>query len=89
MKTLRIATVLAVLVVLPAVWAVYAPIPEQEQGKDFAATLRAGLSHDSNIFGAPTAAISSSVYTFAPSFKYNVSVTDQTFFFRGLPAHAR
>jgi len=80
MKTLRFATVLAVLVVLPAVWAVYAPIPEQEQGKDFTTTLRAGLSHDSNIFGASTAAISSSVYTFAPSFKYNVSVTDQTFF---------
>lgn len=61
------------------VWAVYAPIPEQEQGKDFAATVRAGLSHDSNIFGAATGAISSSVYTVAPSFKFNSSVSDQTF----------
>lgn len=79
MKTLRFASVLAVVTVLPAAWGVYAPIPEQELGKSFTATLRAGLSHDSNIFGASTAAISSSVYTFAPSLKFNSSVSDQTF----------
>ena len=80
MKTLRFASVLAAMMVSPAVWGVYAPIPVQEQGKDFTATFRAGISHDSNIFGAATAAISSSVYTFAPSVKFNSSVTDQTFF---------
>lgn len=67
-------TVLAV-----PVWAVYAPIPEQEQGKDFTAAVRAGVSHDSNIFGASTNAISSTVYTVAPSFKFNSSLSDQTF----------
>lgn len=80
MKTLRFASVLAAFMVLPAVWGVYAPIPEQEQGKELTATLRAGISHDSNIFGASTAAISSAVFTFAPSLKFNSSLTDQTFF---------
>jgi hypothetical protein len=80
MKTLRFIPVLTVFMVMPTVWGVYAPIPEQEQGKGFTATLRAGLSHDSNIFGASSAAISSSVVTFAPSLKFYSSLTDQTFF---------
>lgn len=60
--------------------AVYAPIPEQEQGKDFTASIRVGASHDSNIFGAATGAVSSPVYTVEPSLKFNTSLTDQTFF---------
>lgn len=60
--------------------AVYAPIPEQEQGKDFSASVRVGASHDSNIFGAATGAISSAVYTVEPILKLNRSLTDQTFF---------
>lgn len=60
--------------------AVYAPIPEQEQGKDFTASIRVGASHDSNIFGAATGAVSSAVYTVEPSLKFNTSLTDQTFF---------
>lgn len=60
-------------------WAVYAPIPEQEQGKDFSISASAGVSTDSNIFGAPTDEISSTVFSFSPQLKYNSSVTDQTF----------
>ncbi|MBX3748676.1 MAG: outer membrane beta-barrel protein [Opitutaceae bacterium] len=60
--------------------AVYAPIPEQEQGKDFTAAIRVGASHDSNIFGAATGAVSSAVYTVEPSLKLNRSLSDQTFF---------
>lgn len=60
--------------------AVYAPIPEQEQGKDFSASIRVGASHDSNIFGAASGAVSSAVYSFEPNLKFNRSLTDQTFF---------
>ncbi len=59
--------------------AVYAPIPEQEQGKELSASVKAGFSHDSNIFGAANSAISSSVFTFEPTVKFNSSLTDQTF----------
>lgn len=78
MKLLTVFPAFLSVFAVPA-WAVYAPIPEQEQGKDFTATVRAGLSHDSNIFGASTNAISSNVYTVAPSFKFNSSLSDQTF----------
>jgi hypothetical protein len=65
---------------LPTVtWAVYAPIPEQEQGKPFTVTVDAGLSHDSNIFGSASNAIDSMVYTFAPKLAFNASVTPQSF----------
>ena len=60
--------------------AVYAPIPEQEQGKEFSASIRVGASHDSNIFGAASGAISSTIYSFEPTLKFNSSLTDQTFF---------
>lgn len=63
-----------------AAWAVYAPIPEQEQGKEFSASVRGGFAHDSNIFGAANGAISSTVYSFEPTLKFNSSLTDQTFF---------
>lgn len=61
-------------------WAVYAPIPEQDQGKDLTYTVKAGVSYDSNIFGGATDAISSIVWEFAPRIAYNASITDQTFF---------
>ncbi len=60
-------------------WAVYAPIPEQEQGKELVVTLQAGFYHDSNIFGAPTGEIESMVYEFAPKIAFNAALTDQTF----------
>jgi hypothetical protein len=62
------------------VWAVYAPIPEQEQGKDLIFSVRAGVSHDSNIFGAATDERESVVWTVAPRATYNASLTAQTFF---------
>lgn len=69
--------------------AVYAPLPEQDQEKDWTVTLRTGVSHDSNIFGAPepTSAspagtpgpISSLVYEAAPTIAFNGSLSDRTF----------
>lgn len=78
MKFLRLLPVAATLMTSTA-WAVYAPIPEQEQGKEFSVTATVGISHDSNIFGAATNAIGSTVYSFSPEVKFNSSVTDQTF----------
>jgi hypothetical protein len=82
MKFLRALIVVGLMAALPA-WAVYAPIPEQDQGKDFTATLRAGISHDSNLFGAASGAIDSMVYELAPRFSYNASLTAQTFLAAG------
>lgn len=59
--------------------AVYAPIPEQEQGKDLTFSFALGVSHDSNIFGGATGEIGSMVYEFSPKISYTASVTDQTF----------
>ena len=42
-------------------------------------TLSAGISHDSNIFGSQTGAISSMVYEFAPKIAFNASLSEQTF----------
>ncbi|MCX6944209.1 MAG: outer membrane beta-barrel protein [Opitutales bacterium] len=67
------------LVAATPVWAVYAPVPEQEQGKEWTVTLRGDISHDDNIFGAQTGAVSSMVYQAAPRIAFNASVTDQTF----------
>jgi len=61
------------------VWAVYAPVPEQEQGKALAFSAKAGLSYDTNIFGGATGSIESSIFQFVPKVAYNASVTDQTF----------
>lgn len=68
------------LVAALPVRAVYAPIPEQEQGKDWSVNVTAGIAYDSNIFGGATDAINSMVYTVAPKVVYNASLTDQTFF---------
>ena len=59
--------------------AVYAPIPDQEQGKDLTISLEGGITYNNNIFGAPTGAISSVVYEFSPKLASNVSLTDSTF----------
>jgi len=63
---------------LPA-WAVYAPIPDQEQGKEWTVTLRGDVSHDDNIFGSQTGAIGSTVYQASPKIAFNASLSDQTF----------
>ena len=78
MKTfLRFVPVLAVLPSLAL--AVYAPIPEQEQGKPLTFKLGASIYHDSNIFGGATGEISSMVYNFTGTISYNGSVNEQTF----------
>lgn len=73
------ALLLGGLLAASPAWAVYAPIPEQDQGKDLVFSVRGGVSYDSNIFGAPGGAINSTVWTVAPTITYNASVTDQTF----------
>ena len=60
--------------------AVYAPIPDQEQGKDLTISLEAGISYNNNIFGASTGAISSVVYELSPKIAFNAPLTDNTFF---------
>jgi predicted porin len=70
----------ALLLSSTSAWAIYAPIPEQNQGKAWTVSLRAGIQHDSNIFGAPSGAIASTIYTVAPKAEFNASVTAQTFF---------
>ena len=59
--------------------AVYAPIPEQEQGKAFVVTVQSSAYYDSNIFGAATGAIDSMVYSIAPRLAFNASADPQTF----------
>ncbi len=76
---LTCALIAGFAIVLPA-WAVYAPIPEQDQGKDFTFSVRAGWSYDSNIFGGATDVIGSPVWQVAPRVAFNKSLTDQTFF---------
>jgi predicted porin len=78
MKITRAFIVGGLAAALP-VWAIYAPIPEQEQGKEWTFSVRAGVGYDSNIFGAKTGAISSSVMTIAPKVVFNSPVDDQTF----------
>jgi hypothetical protein len=73
------ALFIAVVLAAAPVRAVYAPIPEQEQGKDLTVAVKAGWTYDSNIFGGATDSISSSVWELAPRLTYNHSLTDQTF----------
>ncbi len=63
---------------LPA-WAVYAPIPESDQGKAWSVKLSAGAYHDSNIFGASSGEIDSMVYSVSSLLAVNASVTARTF----------
>jgi hypothetical protein len=70
----------AVLIYLGAAraLAVYAPIPEQEQGRLLTIYATAGAYYDTNIFGAPADERSSMVYQVSPRFVFNLSATDQT-----------
>lgn len=64
----------------PALFAVYAPIPIQEQGQAFSGSITTGVYYDSNIFGSQNNRISSVVGEVRPHFDYNHSFSDQTFF---------
>ena len=79
MNYFRVFLGCGVLLAAVSARAVYAPIPDQEQGKDLTFTFAVGLSHDSNIFGSATGEISSMIYEFSPKVAYNASLTDQTF----------
>jgi hypothetical protein len=59
--------------------AVYAPIPESDQGKDLLVSVRGGISYDSNLFGAASGEVGSTIFTLAPRVSYNASITEQTF----------
>ena len=71
------------LVAPAAALAVYAPIPEQDQGKALLVRLGASVYHDSNIFGSATGEVDSMVYSVAPGISYNGSLSDQTFLSAG------
>src|SRR5580698_3076596 len=60
--------------------AVYAPIPDQEQGKDFSLSLESGITYNTNIFGTATGDISSLIFEVSPKLTFNVSLSDSTFF---------
>lgn len=75
-RALIVGGLLAALPVL----AVYAPIPEQEQGRDLTFSVKGGVSYDSNIFGAATDERHSVIWTIAPRATYNASLTARTFF---------
>src|SRR5687768_15894760 len=87
------ALIIGGLLAAPPVRAVYAPVPEQEQGRNLTFAVRAGISYDSNIFGAsglrtgqPGVALDANeehdsfIFTVAPKATYNASLTAQTFF---------
>jgi putative beta-barrel porin BBP2 len=63
--------------------AVYAPIPEQQQGRDLSFSVESGITYNTNIFGAATDPISSFVFEVAPDLTFNSSLTEQTFFSAG------
>ncbi len=58
--------------------AVYAPIPEVEQGRLLTVYLAAGQYYDTNIFGAARGGIESMVFQAQPTIVANISAADQT-----------
>ncbi len=62
-----------------SVRAVYAPVPDQDQGKDLLISVRGGISYDSNLFASANGSVGSTILTLAPRISYNKSVSDQTF----------
>ncbi len=80
MNFLRVLLAFGVLLAAAPLRAVYAPVPEQEQGKSLTLTLKAGLYYDTNLFAAAAKNVESSVFQVAPKAAYNASVTAQTFF---------
>ncbi len=78
MKLVRLMSVLGLLAQL-SLFAVYAPIPEQEQGKAWTITFKGGSTYDSNIFGSAIEPIDSQLYSASAKIAFNSSLTDQTF----------
>jgi hypothetical protein len=80
--SLAILTGLA-LCICQSARAVYAPIPDQQQGRDLSFSLESGISYNSNIFGAATGPIGSLVFEVAPDVTFNSSLSNQTFISAG------
>ena len=70
MNFARAFLISGLLAALPA-RAIYAPLPDQSDEETWTVTLRAGIMHDSNIFGAQNGAISSLVYQASPKIAFN------------------
>lgn len=79
MNFLRVLLAGGLLLAASPAHAVYAPIPEQEQGKTLVLTLKSGFSYDTNLFAAASKNVESSIFLIAPKAAYNASLTDQTF----------
>jgi hypothetical protein len=79
MRVSRALFITLCLMVALRLHAVYAPIPEIEQGKVLTAYLSGGIYYDSNIFGRATDEIGSYVYSVNPSLVFNASLDDRTF----------
>lgn len=62
-----------------SLWAVYAPVPEFEQGKAWSVAAHSGISHDSNIFGSADGEVSSLVESFGVRLAFNASLDPRTF----------
>lgn len=60
--------------------AIYAPLPEEEQGKLMTFQLDSGLRYDNNIFGAPSDRFDSFIWMVSPSGQLNYGIGDQGFF---------
>ncbi len=80
MRLSRVVITGASLCLCASARAVYAPVPEQEQGKDLSVEIEAGVTYNSNIFGAATDAIGSVVFELSPKVILNSSLTEDTFF---------
>jgi hypothetical protein len=80
MRATRIILASSSLCVCTIARAVYAPIPEQEQGKDLTISMESGITYNTNIFGAAMNPISSVVFEVSPKVSFNSSLTEQTFF---------
>ncbi len=75
------ASLIPLLVALQStLFGVYAPIPEQEQGKAVVLSMESGFHYDSNVLGSPVNEVDSSVFTVSPGIKYNASLEEQSFF---------
>lgn len=71
----------SLLCALPAVaFAVYAPIPDQEQADAVNVALEVGLGWDDNVLGSSANALDSNFVYFNPSVDYDASLSDQTLF---------
>jgi hypothetical protein len=80
MRQLRIILLGSSLSFCAIARAVYAPIPEQEQGKGVTLSFESGISYDSNIFGSASGDIGSLVLEVSPKIAFNSSLDEQTFF---------